>query len=190
MVPSFLVQFARLGTIYAREIFGVDSPRVGLLNNGQEETKGNRPIKESHELLKQTNLNFIGNIEGQDILRRAADVIVTDGFTGNIVLKTVEGLSDGFLTSVKQIGQVFSSATSLRGRDLLRDIGLASWTEKLDYTEYGGACLLGVNGNVIIAHGRSKARAIKNAIGLAKETVERNITEKVEEEYHEQASGD
>ena len=88
------------------------------------------------------------------------------------------------------MGHVFSSAYRLRGRDLLRDIGLNSWAQKMDYTEYGGACLLGVNGNVVIAHGRSQARAIKNAIGLAKETVERNITEKVREGNYEQASGD
>ena len=186
-----LLEFARLGTIYSRNILKIESPRVGLLSNGTEDGKGNRLVHEANKVLKKArDINYIGNIEGHDIINRSTDVIVTDGFTGNIVLKTVEGLSDNFLTSVKQIGHVFSSATSLRGRDLLRDIGLASWTEKLDYTEYGGACLLGVNGNVIIAHGRSKARAVKNAIGLAKEMVERNITEKVEEEHHEQASGD
>jgi glycerol-3-phosphate acyltransferase PlsX len=186
-----LLEFARMGSLYSKSILNIDSPRVGLLSNGTEDGKGNHLVHETHKMLKKArDINFIGNIEGLDINNRIVDVIVTDGFTGNIVLKTVEGLSDSFLTSVRQIGRVFSSATRVRGRDLMRDVGLDSWTEKLDYTEYGGACLLGINGNVIIAHGRSKARAIKNAIGLAKETVERSITEIVEEENHEQTSGD
>ena len=98
------------------------------------------------------------------------------------MLKTIEGFNDNFLASVREIGHVFSSLSRQRGRELLRDIGLSSWTKKMDYTEYGGACLLGVNGNVIIAHGRSQARAIKNAIGLAKDTAGRSIPEKVREE--------
>lgn len=184
--PEHLLEFARLGTIYSQLILKIKSPRVGLLSNGTEDGKGNRLVQDSYELLKNApDINFVGNIEGQDIVKRTTDVIVTDGFTGNIVLKTIEGFSDNFLVSIRQIGHVFSSAYRLRGRDLLRDIGLNSWAQKLDYTEYGGACLLGVNGNVIIAHGRSQARAIKNAIGLAKETVERSITERVKEEKHE-----
>ena len=187
--PDHLVQFARVGTIYSKHILGIDSPRVGLLSNGGEETKGNRLIQESYRLLKKaSNLNFIGNIEGQDILKRTADVIVTDGFTGNIVLKTIEGLSDSFLSSVRQIGHIFSSLSHLRGRDLLRDIGLGSWVKRMDYTEFGGACLLGVNGNIIIAHGRSQAKAIKNAISLAKETAEHNISQLIREGNYEQTS--
>jgi glycerol-3-phosphate acyltransferase PlsX len=179
--PDHLLQFGRLGALYSTQILGISSPSVGLLSNGTEDTKGNRLIHESYQLLKKSDLNFIGNIEGQDIARRTADIIVTDGFTGNVVIKTIEGLSDNFLSSVRQIGHVFSSAYRLRGRDLLRDIGLRSWVKKMDYTEYGGACLLGVDGNVIISHGRSQAKAIKNAIGLAKETVERSIVEKIRE---------
>jgi glycerol-3-phosphate acyltransferase PlsX len=131
----------------------------------------------------------VGNLEGHDIVKRNHDVIVTDGFTGNIVLKTIEGFNDSFLISLKQMGRIFSSASRLRTRDLLRDVGLSSLSKKLDFAEYGGACLLGVNGNVIIAHGRSQAKAIKNAIGLAKETLERGITEKLREVNHGQASG-
>ncbi len=188
--PKHLVEFARLGSIYSKHILGVESPRVGLLSNGGEATKGSRLVKESYKLLRKAkDINFVGSVEGQDILRRTTDVIVTDGFTGNIAIKTIEGLSDNFLNSARQIGHVFSSAYRLRGRDLLRDIGLSALTQKMDYTEYGGACLLGVNGNVIIAHGRSQAKAIKNAIGLAKETVERGITEIVREGKYEQASG-
>jgi len=189
--PEHLLEFARMGSIYSKNILGIESPRVGLLCNGAEEGKGNRLAQDTYPLLKNAkDINFIGNIEGHDIVKRTTDVIVTDGFTGNIVLKTIEGFSDNFLTSVRQIGHVFSSASRLRGRELLQDIGLTSWAKKMDYTEYGGACLLGVNGNVIIAHGRSQARAIKNAIGLARETVERGIMEKFREEHHEQAGGD
>jgi glycerol-3-phosphate acyltransferase PlsX len=189
--PEHLVEFARLGSLYSKHILKIESPRVSLLSNGEEETKGSRLIQESYQLLKNAkDINFVGNVEGQDIVKRTTDVIVTDGFTGNIVIKTIEGLSDNFLTSVRQIGHVFSSGYRLRGRDLLRDIGLGALVKKMDYTEYGGACLLGVNGNVIIAHGRSQAKAIKSAIGLAKETVERSITEIVKEEKHEQASND
>lgn len=183
--PSHLVQFAQIGTIYAREIFGLDSPRVGLLSNGGEEGKGNRLIKESHELLKKNGLNFIGNIEGLDIFNGTIDVIVTDGFTGNIVLKTIEGLGDAFI-KVRQIGEILSKAYHGQGRALLADVGLGSLVKSMDYREYGGACLLGVNGNIIIAHGRSQAKAIKNAIASAKRTAERNIFQRLKEESYEQ----
>ncbi|MFC1904592.1 phosphate acyltransferase PlsX [Chloroflexota bacterium] len=186
--PEHLVWFAHLGSICVREILGISSPRVGLLSNGEEETKGNRLIQESHQLLKKTNLNFIGNIEGHDILRKKADVIVTDGFTGNVVIKTIEGMSENWLHSLGQAGQVFSKAYSLPARALRRDIGMDSWAKRLDYREYGGACLLGVNGNVIIAHGRSRDKAIKNAIGLAKKTAERDIAQMIKEVSSEQTS--
>ena len=185
--PSYLVQFARLGTTYVKHLLDISSPRVRLLSNGEEEAKGNRLIQESYSLLKKTNLNFIGSIEGQDIAKRTADIIVTDGFTGNIVLKTIEGLGDTFLSLLRQAGHVFSTAYHLQGRALLRDIGLGSWVKRVDYSEYGGACLLGVNGNVIAAHGRSQAKAINNAIGLAKQTVERDICRIIREESYDKA---
>ncbi len=183
--PKHLVQFAHLGTTYTREIFGVSSPRVGLLNNGEESGKGNHLAKESYQLLKKTRLNFIGNIEGHDISGEKTDVVVTDGFTGNIVLKTIEGLSANWLYSLSQSGQVFSKAYRLSLQALHRDIGMDAWAKKLDYRESGGACLLGVNGNIIIAHGRSQTTAIKNAIGLAIRTVERGICQKIKEENYE-----
>jgi len=186
--PHFLVQFAQLGTTYMQHLLGIDSPRVGLLSNGEEETKGNRLTQESHRLLRKTNLNFIGNVEGQDILNSRADVIVTDGFTGNIVLKTMEGMGDTFLSSLRQVGHLFSCASHLQARTLLRDIRLSSWAKRMDYREHGGAYLLGINGNIVIAHGRSQAKAIKNAIGLAKLTVERDITSTVKEKSHEQTN--
>ncbi len=179
--PEHMVWFAQLGSLYVKQILGVSSPRVGLLSNGEEATKGNKLIKKSHKLLKSSNLNFIGNIEGQDILKGAAEVIVTDGFTGNIVLKTIEGISSTWLYSLSQAGQLFAKAYSLPLRALHRDIGMGSWTQRLDYREYGGACLLGVNGNVIIAHGRSQSKAIKNAIDLAKRTAERSISQIIKE---------
>jgi glycerol-3-phosphate acyltransferase PlsX len=182
--PSFLVQFAQLGTIYAKEILGISSPRVGLLSNGEEETKGNRLTQESHKLLRKTNLNFVGNLEGQDIPKRTVDIVVTDGFTGNIVIKTLEGLGDTFI-NLRQVGQFISSAYHLQGRALLYDVGLGSLVKRMDYREYGGSCLLGVNGNVIMAHGRSQSRAIKNAIGLAKQIVERGILQIIREESYE-----
>jgi len=188
--PEHLLEFARLGTIYSKYILKIPFPKVGLLSNGAEEGKGNRLTQETYQLLKEAkDITFIGNIEGHDITRKTADIVVTDGFTGNIVLKTIEGLNDSFLNSIHELGHVVSSVSRLRTRDLLKEIGIGSLTKKLDFSEYGGACLLGIKGTVIIAHGRSKAGAIKNAIGLAKETVERGITEKLKEEKHEQTSG-
>jgi glycerol-3-phosphate acyltransferase PlsX len=180
--PNHLVQFAQLGGIYCQQIIGISQPRIGLLSNGEEEKKGNRLVQETYQLLKKTRLNFIGNIEGHDITRRKADVIVTDGFTGNIVLKTIEGLGDTFVNSVRQVGHLFASAYHLQGRALLRNVGL---TKQIDYREYGGVCLLGINGNVIISHGRSQAKAIKNAIGLAKQTTERGIIQLIKEKVNE-----
>jgi len=183
--PSHLGQFAQMGALYSQHVLGISAPRVALLSNGAEESKGSRLVQESYQLLKKTdNINFTGSVEGQDIFKVTADVIVTDGFTGNIVLKTIEGLSDTFLSSAKQAGHIFSSAYRLRARDLLRDIGLGTWIQRMDFREYGGACLLGVNGNIVISHGRSQAKAIKNAIGLAKQMAERNISQVIKEEIH------
>ncbi len=180
--PNHLVEFAHLGSIYCQQIIGISQPRIGLLSNGEEEKKGNRLVKETYQMLKKTRLNFIGNIEGHDLPVGKADVIATDGFTGNIVLKTIEGLGDTFVDSMRQVGRLFASAYHLQGRTLLRDIGLA---KRVDYREYGGVCLLGVNGNVIISHGRSQAKAIKNAIGLAKQTAERDIIQLIKEKANE-----
>ena len=157
--PEHLLEFARMGTLFSKYILKIPFPRVGLLSNGMEEGKGNRLTQETYQLLKEAkDITFVGNIEGHDINRKTADVIVTDGFTGNIVLKTIEGANDNFLNSMRELGHVISSVSRLKTRDLLREIGLGSWTKKLDFSEYGGAYLLGVNGNIIIAHGRSKAR--------------------------------
>jgi glycerol-3-phosphate acyltransferase PlsX len=178
--PEHLVQFAHLGNTYVSEIFGLDSPRVGLLNMGAEETKGNKLAKEAYVALKQTKLNFVGNVEGHDIAKGTSDIVVTDGFTGNIVLKTVEGLGDTIL-KLRNHGQTFAHSYNVRGRELLVEVGLGALASRMDYRQYGGASLLGLNGNIIIAHGRSQSTAIKNAIGLAKRSADKQVWQKVKE---------
>ncbi|MBN2240419.1 MAG: phosphate acyltransferase PlsX [Dehalococcoidales bacterium] len=182
--PNHLLQFAQLGSVYFSSLFDIESPTIGLLNNGEEEKKGNKLAQETHQLLKTSSLNFIGNVEGHDIVTGKANVIVTDGFTGNIVLKTLEGMSAGWLDSLGQAGQVFSKAYSMPSRVIRRNVGIDSLQKRLDFSEVGGSCLLGVNGTIIISHGRSRAKAIKNAIGLAKRTAERSIGEKIKEEQN------
>ena len=179
--PKHLVQFAQLGSIYAREVLQVDPPRVALLNNGVEEGKGNKLAKETHRLLKKLDLNFVGNIESQNMSKGMADVVVTDGFTGNIVLKTLESMGDTFL-KLRNVGQVFSNAAHTQSRHELFDVGLSSLVKRLDYREYGGASLLGLDGDVVIAHGRSQAKAIRNAIGSAKRSVESGVRQIIKEQ--------
>lgn len=187
--PKYLVQFARLGSIYSREVLGVPSPRVGLLNNGEEEGKGNHLMQETHTLLKETDLNFVGNIEGHGLVRGGADVIVTDGFTGNIVLKALEGLGDTFL-QLRNVGQVFANARHMQSRHQIFDTGLGSLVRRIDYRESGGACLLGVDGNVITAHGRSHAKAIRNAIGLAKQSVDSAVCQIIKDQQSQLAASE
>lgn len=183
--PSFLLDFARLGKTYMEKILNVANPRIALLSNGEEETKGNRLIRESHKLLKQSGLNFVGNIEAKDLIRGTADVIVTDGFTGNIVIKAIEGFGEAIFESLQQgaSSQMSSQASASALSSTLQTV-----SKRLDYSEYGGAALLGVRGNVIVAHGRSRAKAIKSAIRLARQAVEAGITEIIREECNGQAS--
>ena len=176
--PQYLVQFAEMGNSFAKKVMGIENPRIGLLSNGSESTKGNKLVLESHELLKASGLNFIGNIEANDLPKCKADVIVTDGFTGNIVIKTIEGLGES-IQNFKQLWHGIYKAYHVHGSALLNSVGLDTWAKKLDFREYGGACLLGVQGNVIKAHGRSHARAIKNAINLARQTAEGNLFETI-----------
>jgi phosphate acyltransferase len=173
--PKHLLQFAQMGNIYVREVFGVRSPRIALLNNGEEEKKGNQLARETYQVLKASDLNFVGNMEGQNLSKGMADVVVTDGFTGNIVLKTLEGVGEAFL-KLKNIGQVPSPNDSIQ-----LDVGFGSLVKRIDYRESGGACLLGLNGNVIISHGRSQAKAIRNAIGMAKQSIDRNVCEIIQQ---------
>ena len=178
--PEFLVQFAQLGDFFARSVLGINSPRVGLLNGSDERIEANILAKESYELLEKTDLNFVGSIGGQDILTGKADVIVTDGFTGNVVLKTIEGLGDIF-QNLMSAEQAFKISTELRGTALVYYSKLACMVEQMDYKDYGGACLLGIDGNIIVAHGRSQAKAIKNAIHLAYRAAQTGVVQAIRE---------
>lgn len=177
--PYYLVQFARMGSIYMKNVWGIEKPRIGLLANGEEEIKGNLLVRSTHQLLKQANLNFIGNIEGRDIPKQTADVVVTDGFTGNVALKSLEGMGE---TIFNTLSAVFRSNIQFRLAGLLLRPALRAVAKQVDYSEYGGAPLLGVRGNVIVAHGRSQAKAIKNAIRLAKQTVDQGLPQAMMEE--------
>lgn len=176
--PIFLVQFAQLTNILAERVLGIDSPRIGLLNNGEEEIKGNPLARETHQLLKKTSLNFIGNVEGFDVLRGKADITVTDGFTGNILLKTIEGYSE-IIQNLMELQQAYRLDQQLTGHALAQYVQMASVIKQLDYKEVGGAYLLGVNGNVVIAHGRSRAKAIKSAIHLAYLAARQGVVEAI-----------
>lgn len=183
--PAFLVNFAQLGKIYMEKVFNIKNPRVGLLTTGEEKMKGNRLCRESHKLLAASTLNFVGNVEGKDIARGLVDVIVTDGFTGNMVLKVIEGLGEIIFDFFEQI---LTSETRFRETAPLFKPVLGAFAKKLDYSEQGGAPLLGVNGNVIVAHGRSRAKAIKNAIYLAHRTAELKVAEAMIQGLSEQTN--
>ncbi|MBN2463899.1 MAG: phosphate acyltransferase PlsX [Dehalococcoidia bacterium] len=178
--PEFLVQFAQLGDFFAKSVLGIEAPRVGLLNGSNDRIEANILAKESYELLEKTDLNFVGSVGGQDILTGKADVIVTDGFTGNVVLKTIEGLGDIF-QNLMSAEQAFKISTELRGIALVHYSKLACMVERMDYKGYGGACLLGIDGNIIVAHGRSQAKAIKNAIRLAHRAAQTGVVKVIKE---------
>jgi glycerol-3-phosphate acyltransferase PlsX len=176
--PEYLREFAVMGHFYAQMIFGNDAPRVGLLSIGEEEGKGNELTKETFRVLKETGLNFIGNAEGRDVYNGNADVVVCDGFTGNVVLKASEALGE-------MIGGMLRSEVT---RTPIRKVGALivkgafdDIKKRMDYSEYGGAPLLGVNGGCIICHGRSNAKAIKNALRVAREFVSKSIDVKIRE---------
>jgi glycerol-3-phosphate acyltransferase PlsX len=177
--PENLEQFAVMGEIYSRSIFGLRRPRVGLLSIGEEEGKGNELTRESFRLLKALPLNFIGNVEGRDLYNGQVDVIVADGFVGNVALKTSEGVATLVRYVLKE--SLRSTITRQVGYLLSRS-AFADFKKRLDYSEYGGAPLLGLKGVCIIGHGSSNANAIKNAIRVAAEFSERNINAKIERE--------
>lgn len=180
--PEYLLQFALMGSAYMERTFKVKTPRVGLLANGEEASKGNQLVVEAHQLLQKDagtlGLNFTGNIEGRDIPAGGADVIVCDGFVGNVVLKLSEGLGETLLGMLRD--QITSTFISKLAAAVLKP-GLRKLFKKLDYAEYGGVPLLGVNGSAIVAHGRSNAKAIKNAIRVAKETAETGVATAIAE---------
>jgi len=180
--PEYLEQFALMGSIYMERIMHTASPRVGLLANGEEEGKGNQQVQEAHQLLKASaktlGINFIGNVEGRDIFAGTVDVVVCDGFVGNVVLKLSEGLSETLFALIR--AEVNRSLPNKLAGAILRS-DLRTMAKRLDYAEYGGLPLLGVNGAAIISHGRSKARAIKNALRVARQTAETNIAGAISE---------
>ncbi|MEA2162073.1 MAG: phosphate acyltransferase [Thermoanaerobaculia bacterium] len=173
---SHLREFAVMGHFYAQMLFDIEAPRVGLLSIGEEEGKGNELTKETFRVLKETGLNFIGNAEGRDVYNGNADVIVCDGFIGNVVLKASEALGEFVWTTIRQE----MKRTPLRKLGgLLAKSAFVDLKKRMDYSEYGGAPLLGVKGGCIVCHGRSNAKAIKNAIRVARNFAINRIDEKI-----------
>jgi len=174
--PLYLQQFAIMASIYAKDILGIHDPKVALANIGVEEKKGNELTKEAYSLLSGTNINFTGNIEARDILQGNADIIVCDGFAGNMILKSTEGVAQFLMGALKE--SIMSSTRSKIGGLFLKP-ALMQFKKKIDYTEVGGAPLLGIKGGIIKAHGSSNAKAITNAIKQAIKYQEENITNKI-----------
>src|SRR3990172_4052811 len=176
--PIQLLQFAQMGAIYMERVVEIASPRVGLLSNGEEPTKGNALTRKAHELLAASSLRFIGNVEGRHLAEDVVDVVVTDGFTGNIVLKVMEGVAAALFQLLREAveSQLHYRAAALVLQPALRGVRRLS-----DYAEYGGVPLLGVAGTVIMAHGRSDARAIKNATRAAQRAADQGVVEAIQE---------
>ena len=169
--PQHLVQYAVMGSAFLRDCHGVQEPRVGLLNIGEEASKGTDLLRAAHELLETAPVDFVGNVEGSDLFRGSCDVLVTDGFTGNVALKLMEGLS-GFMLELV--------LTTLGERSLELDrAGVDEIRRHIDYSEYGGALLLGVDGVVVIGHGRSDERAVANALSLAARALDVGVNQDI-----------
>ena len=179
--PQNLEQFAIMGEIYFRSIFGTDRPRVGLLSIGEEEGKGNELTREAFKLMRPLPLNFVGNVEGRDLYNGKVDVIVCDGFVGNVALKISEGMVQVVGTLLKE--SLNSTITSQVGA-LLSSKAFKDFKKRLDYSEYGGAPLLGIKGVCIVCHGSSNSNAIKNAIRVAAEFANSGVNGKIEAELH------
>jgi glycerol-3-phosphate acyltransferase PlsX len=176
--PENYREFALMGHFYAQEVLGVAKPKIGLMSVGEEEGKGTDTTREVFGLLKESGLHFIGNVEGRDVYSGDVDVIVTDGFTGNVILKVSESLAHLVEEALKQ--EITRSLQASMGFLLSKD-AFRSFKKRLDYSEYGGAPLLGVNGACLIGHGRSNAKAVRNAIKAANDFVQRRIPEKIRE---------
>ncbi|OQY45829.1 MAG: phosphate acyltransferase PlsX [Anaerolineaceae bacterium 4572_78] len=200
--PEYLVQFGLMGSLYTEKVLGIPNPRVGLVSNGEEKDKGSKIIKEAYKLMNLAPFNFIGNIEGKDIPAGLADVIVTDGFTGNVIVKLSEGLPKGIMETIADdfktpttliVGGALITTTvvamyrtKIFGLTALLS-GLLTWRKineikkRFDYREFGGGALLGVDGVVIVTHGRADAYTIRNAIRAAKQAVENDIVNTIKE---------
>ena len=176
--PRNLVEFAAMTNIYSKKVLGIENPRISLANVGAEEGKGNDLMKKSYEELKNMDINFIGNLEARDVINAKTDIIVCDGFTGNILLKSAEGVAMSVMGLLKET--FLSSTKGKIGAMLLKD-DLRKLKSFMDYAEYGGAPLLGVNGGVIKAHGSSNSKAIKNAINQGIKFAQGNVLRDIEE---------
>ncbi|HOG48304.1 MAG TPA: phosphate acyltransferase PlsX [Anaerolineae bacterium] len=174
--PEYLLQFAVMGSVYAERVLGIANPRVGLVSNGEEEGKGNSLVQETTPLLKASGLNFVGNVEGKDVPAGLADVIVTDGFTGNVIVKISEGVAAMILEVLER--EIKARPVAMAGA-LLAKPAFRAVKRALDYSEYGGAALLGVNGIVIVGHGRSNAKAVKSALRVAKVAIESKVLDAI-----------
>src|SRR5438105_10551378 len=183
--PQHLLQFAIMGSVYARVAFGLENPRVGLLSIGEEATKGNELTREAHRLLRMAPLAFIGNVEARDVYSGNADVIVCDGFTGNVALKISEGLVD---VVESLLSDELSSTITMRVGSLLTRRALRRFKRRVDYSEYGGAPLLGLAGVTIVGHGRSSAKAVRNAVALGYRFASQRFIERVEQNIAEAAA--
>ena len=176
---EYLVQFALMGKIYMESIFGIENPKIALLNIGEEEGKGNQLVQETYSLLKNNPyFNFYGNVEGKDLFKGIVNTIICDGFVGNIAIKTAEGVAETLfeLISKELKSSWWSIILALLLKPKFRNV-----KKSMDYSEFGGAPLLGINGNVIISHGRSKSKAIKNALKLAERVINLKINDKIME---------
>ncbi len=178
--PHHLEQFAIMGDIYSRAIFGIRRPRVGLLSIGEEDSKGNELTKEAFKSLKLAPINFIGNVEGRDIFKGDIDVIICDGFTGNVALKLSEGLIETFTAMLRQ---ELEKTIAAKVGYIFAEKAFREFKRRLDYSEYGGAPLLGLKGITIVCHGRSNANAIKNAVRVAYDFCKHNVNQVIEKEF-------
>jgi glycerol-3-phosphate acyltransferase PlsX len=178
--PSYLVQFAHMGSVYARYLLGRENPRVGLLSIGEEETKGNDLVFEAGDLLRRArHLNFIGHVEGRDLFKGTCDVIVTDGFTGNVLLKTAEGVASMLVSIMRE--DIRKDVLAMLGMLLMRP-AMLRMKHQMDWEEHGAAPLLGINGVLFVGHGRSGPRAFRSAIRTVTAFVEKRVNEHIREE--------
>ncbi len=180
--PFNLVQFALMGSVYGQCLLGTKNPRVGVLSNGEEDSKGTKLTRESSALLKDSALNYIGYVEGKEVFKGDVDVVVCDGFVGNVLLKVSEGIAETIIAALKN--EIQKSLSSQLGYILAKK-SFDDFKKWFDYANYGGSPLLGVNGGVIISHGRSNAKAIKNAIRVANELVQQKVIEHLEDQLKE-----
>jgi glycerol-3-phosphate acyltransferase PlsX len=178
-LPHHLEQFATMGRVFMESVLGLQNPRIGLMSIGEESTKGNKLTQEAFERIQASPLNFIGNVEGKDIYSGKADVIVSDGFTGNVALKASEGMVEALFSMVRH--EIMKNMLARIGFFLMNR-NLKKIYKKLDYSEYGGAYLLGVDGVCIIGHGRSNPHAVKNAVRVAKGFVMNRVKERIQQE--------